>query len=94
MLRWFLSQDAAATEAGFRRRAQRIAEHLKSVPSVETEIFIPPAANHVPHLLITYDPDRIKITGQEGMEKMRQGKPQAGPAVECSEGFRRFASLL
>jgi hypothetical protein len=33
-------------------------------------------ANHVPHLLITYDASRIKITGAEVMQKMRQGKPR------------------
>lgn len=73
---WFLSQDDAAMEAEFRRRAERIADHLKSIPSVETKIFIPPVANHVPHLLITYDPNRIKATGKEVMERMRQGKPR------------------
>src|SRR5262249_37182154 len=63
-------------EAEFRGRAERISEHLKSVPTVQTSIFIPPVANHIPHLLITYDPARIKITGQEVMEKLRQGTPR------------------
>lgn len=73
---WFLSQDDAAMEAEFRKRAEQIARHLKNIPTVETRIFIPPVANHVPHLLITYDPDRIKITGREVMEEMRRGKPR------------------
>ena len=73
---WFLAQDDAAMEAEFRNRAERIAEHLKGIPTVETTIFIPPVANHVPHLLITYDPTRIKLTGREVMEKMRQGRPR------------------
>jgi L-seryl-tRNA(Ser) seleniumtransferase len=73
---WFLNQDDAAMEAEFRKRAEQIARHLKNIPTVETRIFIPPVANHVPHLLITYDPDRIKITGREVMEEMRRGKPR------------------
>jgi L-seryl-tRNA(Ser) seleniumtransferase len=73
---WFLGQDDAAREAEFRRRAERIAEHLKSIPTVNTQIFIPPLANHVPHLLITYDPNRIKVTGVEVMRRMRQGTPR------------------
>src|SRR5215831_15695119 len=73
---WFLSQDDAAMEAEFRKRAERIAEHLKGIPTVETTIFIPPVANHVPHLLITYDQTRIKLTGREVMEQMRQGRPR------------------
>lgn len=73
---WFLSQDDAAMEAEYRQRAERIAKHVGNLPTVKTQIFIPEVANHVPHLLITYDQDRIKITGKEVMHKMREGKPR------------------
>lgn len=74
---WFLSQDDAVMEAEYRKRAERIAGQLKTIATVQTQIFVPPvAANHVPHLLITYDQNRIKITGAEVMEKMRHGNPR------------------
>lgn len=73
---WFLKQDDAAMEAEFRQRAARIAKHLSVVPTVQTQIFIPEVANHVPHLLITYDQSRITITGAEVMQKMRGGTPR------------------
>src|SRR6266571_730575 len=74
---WFLSQDDAAMEAEYRKRAELIADRLKSLPTVQSQIFVPAvAANHVPHLLITYDQNRIKITGAEVMKKMREGKPR------------------
>jgi L-seryl-tRNA(Ser) seleniumtransferase len=73
---WFLTQDDAAMETEFRKRADRIAEQLKRIPTVETKIFVPPVANHVPHLLVTYDASRIKTTGREVMQKMREGKPR------------------
>ncbi len=73
---WFLTQDDAAMENEFRKRADRIAEQLKRIPTVETKVFIPPVANHVPHLLVTYDASRIKTTGREVMQKMREGKPR------------------
>lgn len=73
---WFLKQDDAALEAEYRARAQRIADHVQSVPSVEARIFIPPVANHVPHLLITYDLNRIKLSASEVMQKMREGTPR------------------
>ena len=63
-------------EAEFRKRADRIAEQVKKVPTVETTVFIPPVANRVPHLLVTYDPTRVRTTGREVMEKMREGKPR------------------
>jgi uncharacterized pyridoxal phosphate-dependent enzyme len=73
---WFLEQDDDKMQAGFQQRAERIAAQLKSLPTIETKIFVPPVANRVPHLLITYDPVRIKITGTEVMQKMRQGNPR------------------
>lgn len=73
---WFLKQDDAAMEAEYRQRADRIAKHLSTIPTLQSQIFIPEVANHVPHLLITYDQSRIKITGAEVMHKMRQGKPR------------------
>src|SRR5437763_2025067 len=72
---WFLGQDDAAMEAAYRKRAELIASHLKNIPTVQTQIFIPEvAANHVPHLLITYDQNRVKIVGSEVIQKMRAGK--------------------
>jgi seryl-tRNA(Sec) selenium transferase len=73
---WFLKQEDAAIEAQCRQRADRIAKHLSAIPTVQTQIFVPEVANHVPHLLITYDQNRIKITGAEVMQKMRAGKPR------------------
>ena len=43
---------------------------------MQTQIFIPEVANHVPHLLITYDQKRVKFTGAEIMQKLRDGKPR------------------
>ena len=73
---WFLKQDDAAMEAEYRRRADLIAKQVSTIPTVQTQIFIPEIANHVPHLLITYDQTRLKITGAEVMQKMREGKPR------------------
>jgi L-seryl-tRNA(Ser) seleniumtransferase len=73
---WFLKQDDAAMEAEYRKRADRIAKHLSTIPSVQTQVFVPEVANHVPHLLITYDQNRIKVTGAEVMQKLREGKPR------------------
>ena len=73
---WFLSQTDAGLEAEFQKRADLIAAKLKSLPTVKAQTFIPEVANHVPHLLITYDPNRIKLSATEVMEKLRTGKPR------------------
>jgi len=72
---WLLAQDEDAMQKEFQRRTERIAERVKSLPGIETRIFVPPVANHVPHLVITFDPNQIKLTGREVMEKMREGTP-------------------
>jgi L-seryl-tRNA(Ser) seleniumtransferase len=73
---WLLKQDDAAMETEYRRRADVIAKQLNWIPTLQTQIFIPEIANHVPHLLISYDQNRLKITGAEAMQKMRQGSPR------------------
>jgi L-seryl-tRNA(Ser) seleniumtransferase len=73
---WFLSQDDAAMEAEFQKRADLIAAKLETLPTVKTQVFIPEVANHVPHLLITYDQNRIKLSGTDVLHQMRAGKPR------------------
>ena len=73
---WFLSQDDAALEAEFQKRADLIAAGVKTLPTVDARTFIPPVANHVPHLLITYDQKRIAIAATDVAKKLRQGTPR------------------
>jgi L-seryl-tRNA(Ser) seleniumtransferase len=73
---WFLSQTDAGMEAEFRRRADRIAGQLKSIPTLEAKVVIPNvAANAVPHLLLRYDPQRVRILPAEVMTQLRAGTP-------------------
>ena len=87
---WFLSQTDEGMEKEFRRRADRIAAHLKDLPGVETDIDIPPVANHVPHLLIRYSQDKIKISPRDVMTELRRGTPSI--ELNPSTGSRRAAS--
>ena len=91
---WLLAQNEDAMQKEFERRAQRIAEGLKGLPTVATRISVPPVANHVAHLVITYDPTRIKLTGKEVMEKMRQGKPriELNPATGANSASKGLES--
>ena len=73
---WFLSQTDASLEAEFRRRADKIAAQLKSIPTLESRVVIPNvAANAVPHLLLRYDTQRIKIRPVDVMAELRKGTP-------------------
>jgi L-seryl-tRNA(Ser) seleniumtransferase len=73
---WFLSQTDAGMEGEFRRRADRIAAQLKTIPTLEARVVIPNvAANAVPHLLLRYDTQRVKIRPVEVMTELRKGTP-------------------
>jgi L-seryl-tRNA(Ser) seleniumtransferase len=73
---WFLAQDDNAMQAEFQQRVDRIAAKLKTLPTVHTQTFVPPVANHVPHLVISYDQSKIKISAADVMQKMRAGTPR------------------
>jgi L-seryl-tRNA(Ser) seleniumtransferase len=72
---WFLSQTDEGMQTEFRRRADRIAAQLKSIPTLTHSIHVPPAANQVPHLVIRYDQARVKISPLEVAEMLRNGTP-------------------
>ncbi len=85
---WFLSQSDEAMQAEFKRRAGRISEHLRDVPTLHCRTVVPPVANQVPHLLIRYDPQRVKIAPLEVKEKLSRGNPsiELNPATGTKEG--------
>ncbi|HVO98913.1 MAG TPA: aminotransferase class V-fold PLP-dependent enzyme [Bryobacteraceae bacterium] len=93
---WFLSQTDAGMEAEFRHRADRIAAQLKSIPTMEARVEVPNvAANAVPHLLLRYDPSRVKISPLDVAAELRKGTPsielnpmtgrKAGAGLTCDE---------
>lgn len=85
---WFLSQTDDGMQAEFQRRADRIAEHLKDIPTVQSKTFVPPVANQVPHLVIRYDQQRVKISPLEVAEQLRHSSPsiELNPATGRNEG--------
>ena len=48
---------------------------LKGIPSVRTEQVVPPIANHVPHMLIHWDENQVKITRAQMKQKLAKGNP-------------------
>lgn len=75
-LDWFLAQSDSSLEAEFRKRAESIRAQLKGIPTLECKIAVPDvAANAVPHLLIRYDQQRVKISPMAVMSELRHGSP-------------------
>ena len=90
---WFLSQTDEGMQAEFRKRADLIAAAVKDLPTMKSEIVVPPVANQVPHLLLRYDQDKIKISPLEVAEKLRHGTPsiELNPATGRTDGSAGLA---
>jgi len=73
---WFLNQGDEAMDKEFRQRIQRIVDAVHDIPSVQTQIFVPPIANHVAHLLITYDLNRIKMNARDLQAELLASEPR------------------
>ena len=71
----YLDQDADAAARELERRARLVVDAVKSIPGVKTDVRVPPIANHVPHVHITWDQAQVKITVPEVKQKLREGKP-------------------
>jgi L-seryl-tRNA(Ser) seleniumtransferase len=72
---WFLTQSDEGMESEFRSRAERIVAKLHDIPTMKSRIVVPEVANHVPHLLLTYDQQRVKISPLEVADRLRKGTP-------------------
>jgi L-seryl-tRNA(Ser) seleniumtransferase len=85
---WFLGQSDEEMQAEFRRRADRIVGHLKDIPTIQSRIVVPEVANHVPHLLIRYDQQRVKVSPLDVAAQLRKGNPsiELNPSTGTKEG--------
>lgn len=88
-LRRFLKQDHAAVWRDWEKRVQTIADLVGTVKGVKTEPFVPPIANHSPHLRISWEAG-LGLTPAELAKRLREGSPHIevrpiiGDALELS----------
>lgn len=48
---------------------------VKNIKSIKTRVYVPEIANATPNLEISWDPAILPLTGQQVMEKLRDGEP-------------------
>jgi D-glucosaminate-6-phosphate ammonia-lyase len=74
-LELYLARNHTADLREWERRAAVIAETAKKVKSVQSEVFVPPIANHVPHLRLSWDPSVVHITPPDVKKQLQEGEP-------------------
>jgi L-seryl-tRNA(Ser) seleniumtransferase len=72
---WVLSHTEESMQGDYQKRADLIAAAVHGLPSVTTEIVVPKIANHVPHLLIRFDPAVTGVSTQQLVANLRSGTP-------------------
>jgi L-seryl-tRNA(Ser) seleniumtransferase len=83
-----LEEDHDALAREWQQRLESISQQVTKFPGVSTTYFMPPVANHVPHMNITWDTNRIHLTPQDASRQLRAGTPSIviGGGKEGSEG--------
>jgi L-seryl-tRNA(Ser) seleniumtransferase len=71
----FVRLDHQAEVREWERRIGVIEEAVRDIPSVHCERLVPPIANHVPHLILTWDEQRVKTTGERFTRTLRESNP-------------------
>jgi L-seryl-tRNA(Ser) seleniumtransferase len=91
---WFLAQSDDEMQAEFHRQAELIAEQLREIPTIRCRILIPEVANHVPHLFLTYDQQRVRISPLQVAQDLRNGTPaiELNPSSGRREGSKGILS--
>ena len=72
---WLLMQTDEGMEKESRDRMAVIIGMVKDIPSVQTSIIVPELANHVPHLMINFDPSVIGVSARELQIRLRTATP-------------------
>jgi L-seryl-tRNA(Ser) seleniumtransferase len=74
-LETFINRDHDKIWKMWEKQVSTIANAIADIPGIHTETFIPEIANENPTLKISWDKDKINLTGKLLGEKMRNGTP-------------------
>lgn len=74
-LELYLEKDHDKEWEIWESQIQLISDSATSIAGVETEIHVPPYANHVPSLRIRWDEKKVKISPNEVRKELAEGHP-------------------
>ncbi len=78
----YLRRDADAEWREWERRAAQVIGGARSHKAVSAEVYVPPIANHVPHVRLTWKLAELKMTSADVRRRLRDGTP----AIEVVPG--------
>ena len=92
-LELYLNDDHEALNQEWQRRLEFISGKITTLSGVTTSYFVPDIANHVPHMEIKWDQQRIKISPRDAIATLRSSKPSIVLAHSEKHGAERQDTL-
>jgi len=80
----YLKRDAAAEWKEWERRAKLVTDSVAKVSAIKTEVYVPPIANHVPTVRLTWEKAVLPLTADDVRKQLREGKPSIEIAPNSS----------
>jgi L-seryl-tRNA(Ser) seleniumtransferase len=74
-LEMFLARDHAKVWDEWQARCRRIADALRGFEDVRTDVRVPQIANAVPHLHVSWDKQRRRLSASDMAKRLRDGQP-------------------
>ena len=71
----YINQDHDAEWKMWESKIDTITKSVNSIEGVETQVSVPPIANHTPLLFIKWDESKVKTSNKDLMLKLRNGSP-------------------
>jgi D-glucosaminate-6-phosphate ammonia-lyase len=71
----FVSKDHAAERREWERRIDVIEKALLEIPTLKAERIVPDIANHVPHLILSWDEKKLNLTPAQVTKDLAAGDP-------------------
>lgn len=72
----FVTRDHQADWSHWERQVSDIASTVADIPGVHAEQFVPETISRVPHVAITWDPQRIRLTRDRFAAALHDGEPR------------------
>ncbi len=71
----YLNSDQEKLTREWWDRLHYVSKHVRSIHGVTTSDYVPPIANHVPTMHITWDTQKVALTSAQALEFLQSGDP-------------------
>lgn len=71
----YLSQDQSKLMQEWSAKLDYVAKQLRKLDGVSTSYYVPPIANHVPAMQISWDPRKFALTSKTALDYLGSGNP-------------------